>query len=93
MPVSKPVCHFEFRVADQYGSLSKTMIAVNVQNRPQAVENFHKCSIGIIITDRRMLVSFGCADVQAPLGCRAQEDTMAPALPRRSAGAITLDAD
>jgi hypothetical protein len=38
-----------------------------------------------------MLVSFGCADVQAPLGCRAQEDTMAPALPRHSAGAIALN--
>jgi hypothetical protein len=29
IPVSKRVCHFEFRVADQYGSLSKTMIALN----------------------------------------------------------------
>jgi hypothetical protein len=69
------------------------MVAMDVQNRPQAVENFHKCSIRINITDGRMLGSFGCADVQAPLGCRAQEDTMAPALPRHSAGAIALDAD
>jgi hypothetical protein len=83
MPVSKRVCHFELRVADQYGSLSKIMIAMDVQNGPQSVENSHKCSIGINITERRMLVSFGCVCVQAPLGCRAQEDKLAPALPPR----------
>jgi hypothetical protein len=65
---------------------------MDVQNGPQSGENSHKCSIGINITERRMLVSFGCVCVQAPLGCRAQEDKLAPALPPR-AGAVALQSD